>query len=79
MADIDNTKLNNKDTETGDPNLAFQNDENAYNKPITPITKPEKNIGIDLADSVYQNLINSGTGIVLIKISKCSTFNSDES
>lgn len=38
---------------------AFEQEDQLYNKQINPIPKPEKEIGIDLSDSILFNIINS--------------------
>ena len=38
---------------------AFEQTDELYNKQINPIPKPEKEIGIDLSDSILLNIINS--------------------
>ena len=38
---------------------AFEQTDELYNKQINPIPRPEKQIGIDLSDSVLLNIINS--------------------
>lgn len=42
--------------------IAFQSDDQLFNKKIEAIPRPEKEIGIDLSDSILQNIINSLDG-----------------
>ena len=42
---------------------AFSTEDSLYDKKINPIPKPEKEIGIDLTDSVITNIINANEGI----------------
>lgn len=72
MAEQDNIKMNN---DVNTPSNAFQNDEAAYNKPIIAIPKPEQNVGIDLTDALYQNIINAGTASAM-DMSKIDAFTS---
>jgi hypothetical protein len=44
----------------GNQNNAFINDEQIYNSPIKSQPKPEKNIGIDTKESLFDNIINAG-------------------
>lgn len=39
---------------------AFINDENVYNSPIKNMPKPEKNIGIDTQEVLFDNIANAG-------------------
>lgn len=39
---------------------AFVNDDKAYNKDIKPVPAPEKEIGIDTKQYLFQNIINAG-------------------
>ena len=41
-------------------NNAFVNDENIYNSPIKTQPKPEKNIGIDTQEVLFDNIANAG-------------------
>ena len=43
--------------------IAFQPDDQLFNKKIEATPRPEKEIGIDLSDSILQNIINSIDGI----------------
>lgn len=43
--------------------IAFQPDDQLFNKKIEAIPRPEKEIGIDLTDSILQNIINTSEGI----------------
>lgn len=43
--------------------IAFQPDEQLFNKQIEAKPRPEKEIGIDLTDSILQNIINTAEGI----------------
>ena len=44
-------------------NTAFQPDEELFNKKIEAVPRPEKEIGIDLTDSILMNIISSNDGI----------------
>lgn len=43
----------------------FVNDDGAYNKEIKAVPAPEKEIGIDTKEYIFQNIINAGTSSVL--------------
>ena len=43
----------------------FVNDDSAYNKEIKAVPTPEKEIGIDTKEYIFQNIINAGTSSVL--------------
>ena len=46
-------------------NQAFETNDELLNKKIKPVIAPEKNIGIDTEDKLYQNIINAGTANVI--------------
>lgn len=44
----------------GNQNTAFVNDEKVYNSPIVSKPVPEKNIGIDTQEALFDNIVNAG-------------------
>lgn len=46
-------------------NQAFETNDELLSKKVKPVIAPEKNIGIDTEDKLYQNIINAGTANVV--------------